>query len=615
MPDSEPKEDPEADPAAVRRQLQRGEAQAALTTCLSVWQTEPEDSEWLNLLVRSLLQVTQATARQLRMPASKLAEPSLLKIMDGLKFRHPDGLETLWQAHLESGLRPTPTVVQRFCMLWQHSNQAALAHRALSSLLAAQPQRLYLLLNRACLAPVVYAQAEEPARWRAAALKDLHTVYALLQTRGTAALKELAADWAGLYTPSFLWAYQGLDNRELYEVLGAIWTQVLAGLNPLSATAFSERRVLRVGFVSAHFFEHSVAHAYLELVRYFQAAGAETELYAVRSESQHGATEPWTEMASFQQVLGSDLQDATRRIRERQPDILIYPEVGMDFNTYLLAAQRLAPLQMVLSGHPETTGLTTLDYFVSSRGRELPEAQAHYSEKLLLLPQMPVIAQAPTPVSEPLTRADFGLSEALNYYLCPMMPFKIHPENDALFAGILRTDPRAQILCFEYGSPLIREALVARFQLSLGDLAERVLWLPFQAPERFKALVQQLPVALDTRQFGGGNTVRLLLGLGVPLLTWPGAWMKQRVAAEALYWLELPELVVDSASAYVATAVRLANDTDFRTTIQTRLRARAGRLFGQTEGAEALLQFCLGESGKVLMARSATGENSDATNP
>ena len=52
-------------------------------------------------------------------------------------------------------------------------------------------------------------------------------------------------------------------------------------------------------------------------------------------------------------------------VMESQFDMVIYPEIGMSPCIYFLAMQRLAPIQMVLMGHPETTGMTTIDYYVS----------------------------------------------------------------------------------------------------------------------------------------------------------------------------------------------------------------------------------------------------------
>ena len=47
-------------------------------------------------------------------------------------------------------------------------------------------------------------------------------------------------------------------------------------------------------------------------------------------------------------------------------DIIFYPEIGMSKTIYFLSFSRLATVQIVSWGHPETTGIDTIDYFFSS---------------------------------------------------------------------------------------------------------------------------------------------------------------------------------------------------------------------------------------------------------
>src|SRR5262249_60344859 len=77
-----------------------------------------------------------------------------------------------------------------------------------------------------------------------------------------------------------------------------------------------------------------------------------------------------------------------RRLVGRQPDVVVYPEIGMDLNTIYLASQRLAPLQAAMWGHPHTTGLPTIDWFISGAAFEPADAQEHYTERLVCLPRL-----------------------------------------------------------------------------------------------------------------------------------------------------------------------------------------------------------------------------------
>ena len=67
-------------------------------------------------------------------------------------------------------------------------------------------------------------------------------------------------------------------------------------------------------------------------------------------------------------------------IEEENLDIIFYPDIGMSAITYFLAFSRLAPVQIVSWGHPETTGIDTIDYFLSSQIIENLNSQKFYSK-------------------------------------------------------------------------------------------------------------------------------------------------------------------------------------------------------------------------------------------
>ncbi len=73
-------------------------------------------------------------------------------------------------------------------------------------------------------------------------------------------------------------------------------------------------------------------------------------------------------------------------LTDDQPDVIYYPEIGMDPVTLFLAARRLAPLQIAGWGHPITTGLPEIDLFMSGELLESEGADNHYRERLIRLP-------------------------------------------------------------------------------------------------------------------------------------------------------------------------------------------------------------------------------------
>ncbi|CAM9251879.1 unnamed protein product, partial [Heterosigma akashiwo] len=75
---------------------------------------------------------------------------------------------------------------------------------------------------------------------------------------------------------------------------------------------------------------------------------------------------------------------ALQRVKDRYPDVLVYPEVGPDPVQYFMSFCRAAPVQAAWWGHPDTTGSPNIDWFVTS-SIELPGVEKRYFEKPWLM--------------------------------------------------------------------------------------------------------------------------------------------------------------------------------------------------------------------------------------
>jgi predicted O-linked N-acetylglucosamine transferase (SPINDLY family) len=66
----------------------------------------------------------------------------------------------------------------------------------------------------------------------------------------------------------------------------------------------------------------------------------------------------------------------------------------MDPFLYFLAFGRLAPLQVLLAGHPSTSGIPAIDCVVSNLHQDGEGAQDHYTERPVRLPEIAVAGEA-----------------------------------------------------------------------------------------------------------------------------------------------------------------------------------------------------------------------------
>jgi protein O-GlcNAc transferase len=406
--------------------------------------------------------------------------------------------------------------------------------------------------------------------------------------------------------PPFYLAYQEAPNRELLAKYGALcagqmaaW-QSSAGL-PVPArrqagdTHGNRRGKPRIGIVSAHVHEHSVWTA---LVRgWVEGLAAANDLHIFHLGAMQ---DPETELARRRAArfeAGPRAFDAWARvIHEAQLDLLLYPEIGMDATTAKLASLRLAPMQAASWGHPETSGLPTIDFYLSARALEPADAQANYTEKLVALPNLGCWLVPTKEESGKPPALDLAADEVV--LLCPGNAFKYAPQHDRLLAAIAHRVARSRLVFFRSRpEPLaqkLRERLAESFRRAGADFERQVTFLPWQSRASFRALLKRADLYLDTVGFSGFNTAVQALECGLPIEAREGRFLRGRLGSGVLRHLGLDELVAPSDEAYVELAVALAADRERRQELRRRIEAGRERLYRDREPLDALQRFIEG---------------------
>lgn len=292
--------------------------------------------------------------------------------------------------------------------------------------------------------------------------------------------------------------------------------------------------------------------------------------------------------------LSNSAFEAAHQMLRYNLDILIFLDIGMDAYSYTLAVNRLARFQLALLGHPVTTGLTSIDYYISAEPLEVPESQQNYTESLVCLPGLPNYPR-PDKAEPSVSRASLGLPSG-NLYFCPMTIFKLSPSCEEALAEILKRDPEGKILLLAYKKQA-HLRLQARFAERWPELSARLYFLPWSRREVFFQRLQAVDLILDTFPFAGGNTSYQALALGRPVLTLQQNLMKGRWT-QALYQqmqapLLLEELVAHSPEDYVDKAVGLAQNKALQTELSQTILAHNQALFDDPTWTEALHDFCL----------------------
>ncbi len=291
--------------------------------------------------------------------------------------------------------------------------------------------------------------------------------------------------------------------------------------------------------------------------------------------------------------LAGQVPQAAVQVRAAGFDLLHFWEVGTDGMNYFLPFHRLAPVQCATWGWPVTSGIARMDYYLSSELLETDESDAFYTEKLVRLRHLPTYYYRP-PVPAPLrSRAELGLGTYDRLYLCVQNLRKVQPDFDTLVAGILRGDPRGQVLFIEDAQPGVTALLGQRFEREIPDVAGRIRFLPRRGEADYLNLLAVADVALDTLHYGGGaNTTYDALAVGTPIVTLPGRFHRGRWAYAACRRIGVMDGIAASAEDYVAIALRLAGEPDYRRDVSVRITAACPVLFEDMDAVEELAGFC-----------------------
>lgn len=390
----------------------------------------------------------------------------------------------------------------------------------------------------------------------------------------------------------FLTAYHGCNDRDLHTALAELFLEGCPELGFVAPHCSAWRgpgQKIRVGFASAFFRDHTIAKLNRGLIAHLPRDAFEVQVFSLAAPEDQ-TTNAIRQSADGFAILPADLSVARQTIAAAELDILYYTDIGMEPLSYFLGFARLAPVQCVAWGHPDTTGIPAIDYFVSSQMVEPDDGDAAYSEKLIRLAPLPNYVDWPR-VAKPVERADFGLADDVRYFLCPQSLFKFHPSFDKILGRILRDDRRRELLLLQGSFRQWAERLRARFRETIPDVLDQIRFLPRLSSDRFGDLLAVVDVILDTPDFCGGITSYEALAAGTPVVTQPGAYMRSRVSAGLYRQLALEDCIASSPDDYVATAIRLAADSAFNAEVREKIAAAVPALFDNREAVDAHARF------------------------
>ena len=443
--------------------------------------------------------------------------------------------------------------------------------------------------------PAIYDSDAQIEIVRAAYDEDLAALARDL-TESEAARKRLAETVIGNTHPFYL-AYQQKNDRDLQAQLGAMLASCMATRYPDFATPLALLPLppsgrIRVGVASGYFRLHTIWKLFGGWFRTIDRARFELFAYATHRERDERSAEILAGFDHARDGTNMDFESLARCIKDDSLHVLLFPEIGMDPLTVRLASLRLAPVQCAGYGHPETTGLPTVDYFLSSTLMEPAGAEAHYTETLVRLEGTGVCYQPLDLPKAKFDRARLGAGKRELLYLCAQSLYKYLPRDDAIYPRIASAVPRAKFVFIgAIGIEPFRLRLARAFAAHGLDAADHVVVVPPLPQAEYLGLNDVCDVYLDSVGWSGGNTTYEAILAGLPVVTRPGEFMRGRYSAGLMETMGIANTVAGSEDEYVAIAVRLGREPAWRRRCAARIVERRASLFDDRAPVRALEDF------------------------
>jgi predicted O-linked N-acetylglucosamine transferase (SPINDLY family) len=316
---------------------------------------------------------------------------------------------------------------------------------------------------------------------------------------------------------------------------------------------------LRIGYASADFHDHAVAHLTVGLFERHDRSRFEIHGYSFGHDD---GSEYRRRIAAacdrFTDVRRDPFRATAERMARDGIDVLVDLMGHTGGSRPEVLALRPAPVQATWLGYAGTSGGRYMDYLVADR-IVLPESDFEWcSERVVWLPDCYLATDDAQPIADRVpSRAECGLPERSVVFCVFNQTAKIDARIFATWMRVLAALPES-VLWLSSVSPGAKRNL-QQGAAGHGVAPERLVFAAHVASKAAHLARHRVAdLFLDTHFYNAHTTACDALWAGLPVLTCPAPAFPGRVATSLLRAVGLPELSVATLEAYERTAVELA---------------------------------------------------------
>jgi len=389
---------------------------------------------------------------------------------------------------------------------------------------------------------------------------------------------------------TYYYTYLGLNLKKIYKNSSLL----LKNIDPYTKVNILKKNenksVIHIGFFSNFIFKnHSVCRDRIGIIKFLCNDdsfcvnlihyGKEKELFFKKIMDNTFYKET---------VLSYNKYESIDTIINLNLDILVFPEIGMDVDVYLLAnTTRLAPIQINTWGHSETSGIDTIDYYVSSKYFEDEENQQNYSEKLILLNSLSTyyydngifFKDFTQPINQ--IKNEHQVNDNYHIYGIFQTVFKYHPLLIEIIAQILIRNPKS--IFFIIIPKIFWDQFMDYLFKSVGHDMHRIKMIDTMNKLIYCNLLRCMDIMIDSYPFGGCNTTLDSFFFNKVVLTLPSSKLNSRFSTGFYKKMGIMEPICKSTEDLVQKAIYYMENKEERIVLEKRIELKKHLLFKEKE--------------------------------
>lgn len=350
-------------------------------------------------------------------------------------------------------------------------------------------------------------------------------------------------------------------------------------IKPIKHEKIKRKKILNIGFVSADLRNHPVVYFVTKL---FQNLNKEKiKIFVYDNFPTEDSTSKYLKQYAnkWECIAGKDDANVISIIKEDSIDILIDLSGHTAKNRLRVFAHKPAPIQATWLGHPNTTGLSRMDWKITDPYLDPLGTEHLNSEKLWRLPihavYLPLATRQDKINAEEykVKKSPFIDNQYITFGSCNNLA-KLTDDVLDLWVEILKSIDNSRILIEAPGldQQEYKGKLIQRF--TDRGINQNRLKLYSRKHEMQYLRYHEIDIALDPFPYGGGTTTCDLLWMGVPLISLLGKRHMGRIGSCFLNQIGHPELCATSKEEYKNIAISLALNHDKLINIRSNLRIK-----------------------------------------